>query len=131
MVKFAIARKGTNFTTPLRTAKLPQFATASKCTNFTTSPKTSTVTLHKITPTQSKFQHKYIGLMKPKYMALRHPAAQQLLSYATEGCPVKCGSNWTIEEMHAAITCGIHPSSKDPEAPLACLTESLERVNEG
>ena len=69
--------------------------------------------------------------MRTKHMTLSHPAAQQLLSYTTEGCLVKFGTNWTIEEMQAAITQVSHPSAKYLEASLACHPESLESVSEG
>ena len=41
----------------------------------------------------------FVGLMRPRYGALEHPAAQDLLQYATEGCPVDCGKDWTLTEI--------------------------------
>lgn len=43
---------------------------------------------------------------------LNNPAAEELLQYATEGCPVDCGKNWTITEMQAAINNSIHVSAE-------------------
>lgn len=44
--------------------------------------------------------------MRPQGGALRHPAADNLLEYATKGCPVDCGRDWTREEIKAAILNG-------------------------
>lgn len=36
---------------------------------------------------------KYLGLMRPRGLALLHPAAPLLLHYCTYGCPVDCSPN--------------------------------------
>ena len=66
--------------------------------------------------------------MRPRNGALHHAAADNLLRYATNGCPVDCGRDWTIEEMQAAIEKGPHKSALDPVAITALRAETLERV---
>ena len=69
--------------------------------------------------------------MRPKNEILRHPAGEELLKYATEGCPVDCGKDWTIDQLEAAIKTGPCTSAKKPGAAKACRKEALERVKEG
>ena len=69
--------------------------------------------------------------MFPRNEVLNHPAGPTLLQYALEGCPVDCGSNWTIEQLEAAIANGAHSSANEPGAAAACKKEALERVKEG
>ena len=47
----------------------------------------------------------------PVRLAVHHPAYETLLGYATRGCPVNTGRNWTKEEIHAAIIRGPHESA--------------------
>jgi hypothetical protein len=54
--------------------------------------------------------------MCPRGLALHHPAASTLLKYATGGCPVNTGRDWTIEMTEAAIERGPHVSALVPEA---------------
>ena len=49
--------------------------------------------------------------MTPRNKALRHPAAAVLLQYATDGCPLDCGLDWTLAQMEAAIQKGPHQST--------------------
>jgi len=58
----------------------------------------------------------WLGEMCPRGLALRHPAAGQLLQYATGGCPVNSGRNWTMEMIETAIARGPHVSALVPEA---------------
>ena len=69
--------------------------------------------------------------MRPKGDALHHPAGEDLLQYATKGCPVDCGRDWTIEEMEAAIKKGPSASMDNPEAARSCREEALQKVKEG
>ena len=71
-----------------------------------------------------------MGTMRPQNGALYHAAANDLLQYATNGCPVDCGRDWTIEEMQAAIEKGPHKSALDLVAITALRAETLERVAE-
>ena len=66
--------------------------------------------------------------MLPRRDALHHPAAPLLLEYATHGCPVDCGPDWTPNTLNTAIHRGAHPSAQDPAAAAACRKEALERV---
>ena len=69
--------------------------------------------------------------MYPRGPIKKHPAYSLLLQYATTGCPVDCGRDWTRQELQAAVTRGSHPSAKDPAAATACRKEALERVKDG
>ena len=51
----------------------------------------------------------YRGGMCPSNLAREHPAGPLLESYATHGCPVDAGRNWTREEIGQAIERGNHP----------------------
>ena len=44
-----------------------------------------------------------LARMEPSRLALCHPAAPELLRYATGGCPVHSGKPWTKEAMQAAV----------------------------
>ena len=66
--------------------------------------------------------------MHPCNGALDHPAGADLLQYATEGCLVDCGQNWTITEMQAAIKNGAHKSAWSKQAQTALRREALEQV---
>ena len=48
-------------------------------------------------------QSKYIGLMRTRVKALIHPSVDPLLQYATAGCPVDCGPDWTIAQMETMM----------------------------
>ncbi len=74
-----------------------------------------------LTETQRKYKwydshDMFKGLMQPQGDALRHPAADDLLDYATKGCPVDCGDDWTYEEIEAAINRGSSRTMDNPEA---------------
>lgn len=49
-------------------------------------------------------------------LALHHPAAGHLLSYAMGRCPTNTGHNWTTQEIEAAIARGPHISAMNPAA---------------
>ena len=67
--------------------------------------------------------------MCPSGLALKHPAADLLLQYATQGCPAKTGKNWTREEMQAAIDRGNHPM--EPEVMAQLTQEAQDKVKSG
>ena len=67
----------------------------------------------------------YVGLMRLHNQALFYPAAVNLLSYATDECPVDCGIGWTIHQMQAAIDRESRPSARHPIAAKACRQEAL------
>ena len=69
--------------------------------------------------------------MRPRGEALQHPAADDLMQYATTGCPVNCGQQWTRDEIWAAIKNGACPSAQDPKAAQCCRDEALQKVKEG
>ena len=100
--------------------------------NHTTTPTTtkSSPTHPKADPT-SKYQSRFRGLMAPTGPALKHPAAESLLEYATTGCPVNCGDDWTLEHLDEAVANGAHPSARTPEAAAALHQETMEQVESG
>ena len=69
--------------------------------------------------------------MHPKKEVLRYPAGEELLKYATEGCPVDCRTDWTINHLEATIEMGPCISASTPAATKDCRKEALERVREG
>jgi hypothetical protein len=87
-----------------------------------------------LTPSQSKLhsQLKSLrGLIFLRNDVLDHPAGPDLLQYALNRCPVDCGSNWSYEQLLAAITNGPHASANDDEAATACRKEAMDRVAAG
>ena len=71
------------------------------------------------------------GLMWPTGPALDHPAAKLLDSYATTGCPVDCGPDWSRSQIEAALRYGAHPSAQATEAKNCLLQETKMKVEEG
>ena len=63
--------------------------------------------------------------MCPAGLALHHPAADHLLSYATGGCPAKTGQPWSKQMMLEAIDNGAHKSAMVPDA-MKQLAEEVE-----
>jgi len=56
-----------------------------------------------LTPIQIKYSPVFHGRMRPDPSISQHPAYATLFQYATEGCPVDCGEDWTREHIKAAI----------------------------
>ena len=69
--------------------------------------------------------------MCPRGLALHHPAAELLRTYATLGCPTETGKPWTTVEMQAAIDRGPHISAMDPDAMEQLQAEVEEKVANG
>ena len=69
--------------------------------------------------------------MCPANLATHHPAAQDLLKYAMQGCPVQTGKPWTKELMQAAITKGPHASALVPAAIEQLRQEVHDKVAAG
>ena len=80
---------------------------------------------------QSKYQKVFRGQMRPDPSIQNHPAFPTLLSYATDGCPVQCGEQWTKEHLEEAIRRGPHLSATSPEAAAFLHEEAREKVNLG
>jgi hypothetical protein len=68
------------------------------------------------TPQPKQPLTRWRNCMCPSGLALHHPAAGELLHYATNGCPANTGCNWTRDEMEAAIKRGPHVSAREPAA---------------
>lgn len=69
--------------------------------------------------------------MCPLGMALLHPAAETLLQYATQGCPVQTGEPWTVPRMQAAIDQGPHILAFVPEASHQLDLKVAKKVEKG
>ena len=63
--------------------------------------------------------------MYPRGRAVHHPAGALLKEWATFGCPTCTGTEWTLEQMEAAIARGPHQSALVPAA-LAHFREEVE-----
>ena len=96
-------------------------------TGVTTSVDTSEKQPAALTKTEGEFR----SLMVPRGRALHHPAGPLLRRYATQGCPVDCGRNWTVEEMAAAIDKGPHLSAANPGAAAQFREEALAKAEQG
>ena len=71
------------------------------------------------------------GLMWPRTYAMTHPAEKLLTGYATEGCPVDCGENWTEERIREMVMHGPHKSATSKEAIAALHEETQAKVTKG
>lgn len=66
-----------------------------------------------------------VDSMCPRGLALHHPTAGHLLSYATGSCSTNTGHPWKKQQMEEAITRGLHISTMD-SAAMAQLTTELK-----
>ena len=64
-------------------------------------------------------------------IAQLHPASAMLESYSTNGCPVQCGPNWSIQQILAALQRGLHISAKDLIATECLHNETNDKVKGG
>ena len=71
------------------------------------------------------------GLMCPRMRALDHPAAPLPKEYASQGCLVDVGRNWTLEELEAAVEKGPRSSALEPDAVEQIQIEAREKVKQG
>ncbi len=68
------------------------------------------------------------GLMHPSKQALDHEAAEMLLDWAENGCPVDTGPDWSTEQIEEALKRGPHKSALDPAAIHFLADEAKEKV---
>ena len=69
--------------------------------------------------------------MCPSGAALGHPAAPTLAEYATKGCPVRTGRQWTRAEIEAAVERGAHQSAKSDECMAQLKAEAEDKDRRG
>ena len=80
-------------------------------------------------PTELPPPGKHRNNMCPSGLAVHHPAYDTLQQYATGGCPVKTGQNWTKEETHTAVMRDPHESALAEEAIAHLAAEAKEKVS--
>ena len=68
------------------------------------------------------------SFMRPRGLALEHEAGPLLLRYATMGCLEKCGRQWTLENLDAAVEKGPHLSAREPGAAEQFHKEAREKA---
>ena len=71
------------------------------------------------------------GLVFPRWRAEAHPAAPLLRQYASRGCPVDVGRDWTLEELEAAVARGPHQSSREDDAIAQIQVEARQKERDG
>ena len=69
--------------------------------------------------------------MWPRTYATHHPAKSLLDKYATTGCPVDCGPQWSKAQIETAIKHGPHRSSQSLAAQAALRAEAQDKVKQG
>jgi hypothetical protein len=69
--------------------------------------------------------------MRPKGLALHHPAAKILEEYRTYGCPTQTGKPLTKQEMWEEVVRGSHQLAMSPEAIEHFRLKAIEKVNAG
>jgi len=84
-----------------------------------------------VTPFQSKYSPVFCRQMRLDSSISHHPAHETLFQYATKGCLVDCGKDWTREHLEAAIKRGPHASAKSPKVAKCLRQEALEKVAQG
>ena len=85
----------------------------------------------KLRDTADDRNQEYRNAMCPTGQALGHPAAGILLQYATKGCPVRTGQQWTKEMLWEAVERGPHQSALTPEALAHFAEEARVKVEKG
>ena len=70
------------------------------------------------------------GQMYPAGTAAVHSAAAELKKWATEGCPVDTGPQWTVDQIKAALQRGPHLSAMKPEAMAAFREEVASKLEQ-
>ena len=68
------------------------------------------------------------GLMHPTSFALEHEAAEMLLEWSEEGCPVDTGPEWSKDQIKEAIKIGSHKSVHADGAVEFLLNDTNEKV---
>lgn len=81
-------------------------------------------------PTETTPLGMWWSCMCPKGLALHHPAAGHLLTYATGGCPTNTGRNWTTQKMEEDFAQGLHSSALNLEAMAQLASEIEEKVRD-
>jgi hypothetical protein len=82
-------------------------------------------------PEKKKVLEEWRNMMCPTNLALDHPAAEELLKYATGGCPTNTGQPWTKEMITAAVERGPHVSALEPAAIQQLKAEIEDKVQVG
>jgi hypothetical protein len=82
-------------------------------------------------PAKKKVLEEWRNMMCPTNLALDHPAAEELLKYATGGCPTNTGQPWTKEMITAAVERGPHVSALEPAAIQQLKAEIEDKVRVG
>jgi hypothetical protein len=72
-----------------------------------------------------------LGLMWPRSYAAFHRATPLLNSYATNGCPVQCGPDWSEEKILKLLRRGPHRSAKLKAAVRQLRQETQEKIKHG
>jgi len=112
-------RQGTNAEFPPHSMKRPP---TSHWTRLSPPTEAAHITANrlrlatKINGKEAQAPIKIRGLVYPRSRAQNHPAAPLLRQYATHGCPVSVGRDWTLSELDAAVQRGPHISSLEPDA---------------
>ena len=84
-----------------------------------------------VLPALSADRPKHLNNMCPSGLALHHPAADLLLTYATLGCPTETGEHWTPLQMQAAIDRGPHKSALEADAIAQLHHEVHQKIANG
>jgi hypothetical protein len=71
------------------------------------------------------------GLAAPRWRAKQHPAATLLREYASTGCPVSLGRDWTLNKLEAAVARGPHVSALEDDAIAQIQIEAREKAEQG
>ena len=70
-----------------------------------------------------------LKLMEPRNYALHHEVTPLVNDYATNGCPVNCGPDWSLEHIQALLQRGPHRSSTSKAAIKQFNDETIEKYN--
>ncbi len=82
-----------------------------------------------LTPIQSKYTSVPHPHMKPDNSIQHHPAFDTLMNYATAGCPVDHGPEWSHEHIMAAIMRRPHISAKSLKLQPASMLKHLKKLH--
>ncbi len=68
------------------------------------------------------------GLVYPRHRACNHPVNPLLREYASKGCPVEVGRNWTMVELEAAVKRGPHVLAMKDDAIAQIKIKAREKA---
>ena len=83
-------------------------------------------------PVRDSLGKSRVQLMQPRLpVGISHAALPLLLDFATNGCPVDCGPDWSKQRILLTMKRGAHKSTYDNKALVQLRAETKDKVAQG